>query len=227
MRTGRPVLFFAEGTRSADGSLQPFKRGAFVIALKAGVPIVPVSVSGSYEILPKGSLRIRPGQDRGAIRPPDPDRGLHAADPRPADREGARRGQGRDPRERIGGGGAAAPEGNRADARGTDRGLRGARARARPRRRDRGRGGLPHPPGGRGRAGPRPGPAAGRPRLHPGRAAAPLPRRPVPRPGAPGGHLPQARDRRTTGSAPGSASGTSSSAGAARCARRSSGATSR
>lgn len=72
VRTGRPVLFFAEGTRSADGRLQPFKRGAFVIALKAGVPIVPVSVSGGHEVLPKSSLRIRPGRIVVRYGPPIP-----------------------------------------------------------------------------------------------------------------------------------------------------------
>ena len=60
-RTGLPILFFSEGTRSRDGSLQTFKKGAFVIAVKSQIPIVPVSVRGSYDVLPKGSIRIRPG----------------------------------------------------------------------------------------------------------------------------------------------------------------------
>jgi 1-acyl-sn-glycerol-3-phosphate acyltransferase len=45
IRGGEPVLFFPEGTRSHDGGLLPFKKGAFVIAMKAGAPIVPVSVA--------------------------------------------------------------------------------------------------------------------------------------------------------------------------------------
>jgi 1-acyl-sn-glycerol-3-phosphate acyltransferase len=54
-------LLYAEGTRTTDGRLQPFKRGAFNLAVKAGVPVVPLTINGSYGILPKDSLAIRPG----------------------------------------------------------------------------------------------------------------------------------------------------------------------
>jgi len=57
---GGQVLLFAEGTRSRDGKLQPFKRGAFSLAAKSGVPILPVTINGSFKILPKGSFDIRP-----------------------------------------------------------------------------------------------------------------------------------------------------------------------
>lgn len=50
------LIFFAEGTRTRDGKLQPFKRGAFVMARDTGIPILPVAISGSFEALPKGSL---------------------------------------------------------------------------------------------------------------------------------------------------------------------------
>lgn len=60
MRKGASVLLFAEGTRTRDGKLQPFKRGAFALATKSGVPIVPVTINGTFRILPKGSLNIRP-----------------------------------------------------------------------------------------------------------------------------------------------------------------------
>jgi 1-acyl-sn-glycerol-3-phosphate acyltransferase len=55
------LVFFAEGTRSPDGSLKPFKKGAFVLALQARVPIVPMGIVGSRDIMPKGAMKIRPG----------------------------------------------------------------------------------------------------------------------------------------------------------------------
>jgi 1-acyl-sn-glycerol-3-phosphate acyltransferase len=61
IRHGASVLLFAEGTRSVDGRLQAFKRGPFHLAVQAGVPIVPVTINGSHEVLPRNSLRIRPG----------------------------------------------------------------------------------------------------------------------------------------------------------------------
>jgi len=61
IRRGVSVLLFAEGTRSKDGKLQPFKRGAFNLAAKSGVPIIPVTINGSSQILPKHTLKLRPG----------------------------------------------------------------------------------------------------------------------------------------------------------------------
>ncbi len=60
VQSGGAVLLFAEGTRTRDGKLQPFKRGAFALASKSGVPIVPLTINGSYKIMPKASLSIRP-----------------------------------------------------------------------------------------------------------------------------------------------------------------------
>lgn len=60
VKEGGQVLLFAEGTRTRDGKLQQFKRGAFTLAAKSGVPIIPLTINGSYNILPKGSFDIRP-----------------------------------------------------------------------------------------------------------------------------------------------------------------------
>ncbi len=60
IKTGGSVILFAEGTRTRDGKLLPFKRGAFALAAKSGVPIVPITINGSFKILPKNSLDIRP-----------------------------------------------------------------------------------------------------------------------------------------------------------------------
>ena len=61
IRTGRSVLLFPEETRTRDGSLLPFQRGGFLIALKARVPIVPVGLEGPRRCLPKHSYLVRPG----------------------------------------------------------------------------------------------------------------------------------------------------------------------
>jgi 1-acyl-sn-glycerol-3-phosphate acyltransferase len=62
IRAGANVIIFPEGSRSPDASLREFKSGGFHLSLQAGVPIVPVAVSGSWRISPKGSLRIHSGR---------------------------------------------------------------------------------------------------------------------------------------------------------------------
>jgi 1-acyl-sn-glycerol-3-phosphate acyltransferase len=74
------VLIYVEGTRSKDGTLQPLKKGGFHIALQAGLPIVPVRVSGSHEIIPSGSLRVRPGHVVVELFDPIPTEGKADAD---------------------------------------------------------------------------------------------------------------------------------------------------
>ncbi|MCI5164887.1 MAG: 1-acyl-sn-glycerol-3-phosphate acyltransferase [Candidatus Electrothrix sp. GM3_4] len=58
---GASVILFPEGTRSSDGHLQPFKTGAIMLALKAGVNVVPVGFNGTHQVLPKGKLLSRGG----------------------------------------------------------------------------------------------------------------------------------------------------------------------
>lgn len=70
VRSGGQVLLFAEGTRTRDGKLQAFKRGAFSLAAKSGVPLVPVAINGSFRILPKGSFDIRPSKIEVVISEP-------------------------------------------------------------------------------------------------------------------------------------------------------------
>jgi 1-acyl-sn-glycerol-3-phosphate acyltransferase len=55
------ILFYAEGTRSRDGSLRPFKKGPFVSAIAAGLPILPVATAGTFRIWPPVSVQLRRG----------------------------------------------------------------------------------------------------------------------------------------------------------------------
>lgn len=59
--SGFCILFYAEGTRSPDGKVHAFKKGGVTLALRTGLPIVPMSVSGTRKFLPKNSVIIRPG----------------------------------------------------------------------------------------------------------------------------------------------------------------------
>ena len=58
---GRSLLAFPEGTRTTTGRVGPFRRGIFFIARELGIPVVPVAVTGMYEVMRKGSLVVRPG----------------------------------------------------------------------------------------------------------------------------------------------------------------------
>lgn len=59
---GASVMVFAEGTRSADGRIQEFKKGGFMAAIVRKLPILPVTVNGSRRVMPKGSLVVKPGR---------------------------------------------------------------------------------------------------------------------------------------------------------------------
>ncbi|HUN54415.1 MAG TPA: lysophospholipid acyltransferase family protein [Smithella sp.] len=67
---GTSVLFFPEGTRSDDGALRPFKKGAFKMALDLGIPILPVTINGTRNVLPKKTLDLMPGGATMTIHQP-------------------------------------------------------------------------------------------------------------------------------------------------------------
>ncbi len=74
------ILAFPEGTRSPDGKIHPFKKGPFVLAINTDRPILPVSVSGTRKILPKGKIRLKGGRVKVVIHPPIPMSGKTLAD---------------------------------------------------------------------------------------------------------------------------------------------------
>jgi 1-acyl-sn-glycerol-3-phosphate acyltransferase len=66
---GRSVVMFPEGTRTQDGALLPFKRGGFILARKAEVPVVPVTINGSGRINPAGRIRLYSGDIHITLHP--------------------------------------------------------------------------------------------------------------------------------------------------------------
>lgn len=60
IRNGTSVLIFPEGTRSEDGKIRPFKKGGFILTVDAGVPIVPVILHGTFSIMPRSRLLVKP-----------------------------------------------------------------------------------------------------------------------------------------------------------------------
>lgn len=61
LEDGISLLFFAEGTRSRDGALRPFKKGAFSTAIAAGLPILPIGIAGTHQAVPPGKACVRGG----------------------------------------------------------------------------------------------------------------------------------------------------------------------
>lgn len=64
------VVFFPEGTRTRDGQMQPFKKGAFVFALETGLPLIPFAIDGSYQAQPPKTTRLNPGPIHVQVLPP-------------------------------------------------------------------------------------------------------------------------------------------------------------
>ena len=75
LEQGSCLVLFPEGTRSRDGSLLPFKRGPFFLAMESGAPVVPVSIRGARRLLPKGSMNLKAGTVTVTFHSP-----LHPAD---------------------------------------------------------------------------------------------------------------------------------------------------
>ena len=70
IRSGVSMTAFAEGTRSPDGRLLPFKKGPFFLAMNCGVPVVPVTLIGTGALLPKGVFRLRRGTVQVVVHAP-------------------------------------------------------------------------------------------------------------------------------------------------------------
>jgi 1-acyl-sn-glycerol-3-phosphate acyltransferase len=67
---GKSVVLFPEGTRTEDGTLLPFKRGGFILARKAAVPVIPVTINGSGRVNPAGQIRLYSGNIHLTLHPP-------------------------------------------------------------------------------------------------------------------------------------------------------------
>jgi len=81
---GLSLLIYAEGTRSADGRVARFKGGSFLLAIEAGLPIVPLAVIGTRKVMPKGRLRTEPADVLLIVHDPIQPPALDAPTPRDA-----------------------------------------------------------------------------------------------------------------------------------------------
>ncbi|MDX1689763.1 MAG: lysophospholipid acyltransferase family protein [Acidimicrobiia bacterium] len=77
---GKSLIIYPEGTRSDDGRLRPFKKGAFRIAIDNAMPILPVAITGTHAAWPPGSKLIRGGRARALVGEPIPVDGLDSSD---------------------------------------------------------------------------------------------------------------------------------------------------
>ncbi len=80
LKDGWSVLIYPEGTRTPDGFLKEFKKGAFMMAVQTGIPILPVVCNGAFKIMPKKMLAFRPGRVKLTICPPILTKGLTEKD---------------------------------------------------------------------------------------------------------------------------------------------------
>jgi len=70
IKNGVSVMIFPEGTRSRDGNIGSFKKGGFVLAIESGVPILPIIIRGTFSVMPKSRLLIKPGKVSLEIQKP-------------------------------------------------------------------------------------------------------------------------------------------------------------
>jgi 1-acyl-sn-glycerol-3-phosphate acyltransferase len=68
--SGRSLIIYPEGTRSRDGELRPFKKGAFTMAVAGGVPVLPVTIAGTYRAWPPGQFVVYGGRKITAVIDP-------------------------------------------------------------------------------------------------------------------------------------------------------------
>ncbi len=80
IHAGTSILFFPEGTRSRDGALKPFKKGAFNMALDLSLPVLPLTINGTREVLPAGTTQLTPGDVHITVHAPIPVQGLSETD---------------------------------------------------------------------------------------------------------------------------------------------------
>jgi 1-acyl-sn-glycerol-3-phosphate acyltransferase len=82
MDEGASLIVYPEGSRTPDGAVHEFKGGAFLLAIDAQLPLVPISISGSRAVMPRGRLMVCPGRVRVTIHEPIATKGLTRADAR-------------------------------------------------------------------------------------------------------------------------------------------------
>jgi 1-acyl-sn-glycerol-3-phosphate acyltransferase len=76
IRKGNTIVVFPEEGRSRERAMRPFQRGGFLLALKSGLPILPVAIDGTYDVFPAGSWRVKPGPVTIRVGTPIPTEGL-------------------------------------------------------------------------------------------------------------------------------------------------------
>jgi 1-acyl-sn-glycerol-3-phosphate acyltransferase len=80
IKKGPSLIVFPEGTRTDDGSIHAFKSGAFILAIKSSAQILPVAIRGTYDVMPKSSLAVKPGPVRVVLGQPISTQGLTMKD---------------------------------------------------------------------------------------------------------------------------------------------------